>query len=44
MEEAERDLIWDDGLHFTKAGYERMGRFVAERLIELIELLKTKKL
>ncbi len=36
MPEAERDKIWDDGLHFTPAGYERVGRLVAERLIEIL--------
>lgn len=37
MEEKERDEIWDDGLHFTSKGYERMGEMIAERLIEIIE-------
>jgi hypothetical protein len=36
MEEKEKEEIWDDGLHFTPAGYERMGEFVAGRLIEII--------
>lgn len=36
MPEEERDEIWDDGLHFTPAGYERVGRLVAERLIEIL--------
>lgn len=37
MDEKERDEIWDDGLHFTSKGYERMGEMIAERLIEIIE-------
>ena len=32
-----RDNIWDDGLHFTEAGYERIGEMVARRLIGIIE-------
>jgi lysophospholipase L1-like esterase len=42
MEETEREEIWDDGLHFTPKGYERMGGFVAERLIEIISELDNK--
>lgn len=37
MGEAEQEDIWDDGLHFTPKGYERMGELVAARLLELIE-------
>jgi len=36
MPEAEREEIWDDGLHFTPKGYERMGVMIAERLIDII--------
>ncbi|KAG4416287.1 hypothetical protein IFR04_010568 [Cadophora malorum] len=36
MPEAERDEIWDDGLHFTPEGYERVGGMVANRMIELL--------
>lgn len=36
MPEAERDEIWDDGLHFTPEGYERVGVIVANRMIELL--------
>ena len=28
MGEEERERIWDDGLHFTPEGYERVGRLV----------------
>lgn len=37
MSESEREEIWDDGLHFTPKGYERMGELVAARLFEIIE-------
>jgi lysophospholipase L1-like esterase len=36
MPAAERDSIWDDGLHFTELGYEKMGSMVAERLGEIL--------
>jgi lysophospholipase L1-like esterase len=35
MPQNERKEIWDDGLHLTPQGYERMGELVAERLMEL---------
>lgn len=37
MDEAERKKIWDDGLHLTSKGYERLGELAAERLIELLD-------
>ena len=37
MPEAEREEIWDDGLHFTAAGYAKIGSLVAERLLEIIK-------
>ena len=37
IDEKERKEIWDDGLHFTSKGYERMGELVAERLFELLD-------
>jgi lysophospholipase L1-like esterase len=40
MPEAEREEIWDDGLHFTPKGYERMGELVAARLLEILEAEK----
>lgn len=39
MPEDERKQIWDDGVHLTKAGYERMGDAIADRLIEIIRTL-----
>jgi lysophospholipase L1-like esterase len=32
----ERKELWDDGLHFTAAGYAKIGSLVAERLIEIM--------
>jgi hypothetical protein len=37
MDEKERKEIWDDRLHLTSKGYERMGELVAERLFELLD-------
>lgn len=37
LDEDERKEIWDDGLHLTSKGYERLGKLAAERLIELME-------
>ncbi|KAL2060197.1 hypothetical protein VTL71DRAFT_9592 [Oculimacula yallundae] len=36
MPEDEREEIWDDGLHFTPKGYERVGSLVAERIVEIM--------
>lgn len=36
MDEAKQELIWDDGLHLTKEGYEMMGNAIAAHLIELL--------
>jgi lysophospholipase L1-like esterase len=33
----ERQELWDDGLHFTAAGYAKIGSLVAERLIEIMK-------
>lgn len=30
-----RAELWDDGLHFTEAGYDLMGSIIAERLVQL---------
>jgi hypothetical protein len=37
MEEAEREIIWDDGLHLTEEGYERMGLLIGRRLLGILE-------
>ncbi|CAL3973261.1 unnamed protein product [Diplocarpon coronariae] len=36
MPEEEREKIWDDGLHFTPEGYERVGSLVAQQLAEIL--------
>lgn len=33
----EKEKVWDDGLHFTALGYERIGEHVASRLVEIVE-------
>jgi hypothetical protein len=35
-DEASRDEIWDDGLHFTEHGYGVMGDHIASRLAHLV--------
>ncbi|EDN96351.1 predicted protein [Sclerotinia sclerotiorum 1980 UF-70] len=40
MESNKRAEIWDDGLHFTEAGYKEMGIMVGEKMIEFIEELR----
>ncbi|KAE9382177.1 SGNH hydrolase [Stipitochalara longipes BDJ] len=37
LSEEDRNELWDDGLHFTAAGYAKIGTLVAERLIEIID-------
>jgi hypothetical protein len=37
-DEANRDKIWDDGLHFTPHGYSVMGDHIANRLADLVKL------
>ena len=37
MEPNRRARLWDDGLHFTEAGYAEVGVMVGERLVEVIE-------
>ena len=36
MDEAKREVVWDDGLHLKKAGYKMMGDAIAARLVDLI--------
>lgn len=43
MEPNQRERLWDDGLHFTEAGYQEMGIMVGEKMIEFIEELKAEK-
>jgi len=37
MEREERERFWDDGLHFTEEGYERMGMLIGRRLLGILE-------
>jgi lysophospholipase L1-like esterase len=36
LSDEDTNEIWDDGLHFTPAGYAKIGSLVAERLLEII--------
>lgn len=35
MEKDLRKVIWDDGLHLTRAGYQMMGEAIGARIAEL---------
>ncbi len=37
MPEEERAKIWDDGLHFTTEGYERLGNLLAKKLVQILK-------
>ncbi|KAE8444691.1 hypothetical protein EG329_014348 [Mollisiaceae sp. DMI_Dod_QoI] len=37
MSEEERKIVWDDGIHFTPAGYDLVGSRIAKRLVELLQ-------
>jgi lysophospholipase L1-like esterase len=37
MSDAELDEIWDDGLHFKPAGYEKIGKLVAQKLLDIMK-------
>jgi len=37
MDEEEREEIWDDGLHFTQKGYERIGQWVGAAVLAILE-------
>lgn len=43
MDSNKRARLWDDGLHFTEAGYQEMGTMVGEKMIEFIEESKPEK-
>jgi lysophospholipase L1-like esterase len=38
LDEKERGEIWDDGLHFSKKGYERLGEMVGECLVGILKI------
>lgn len=35
-----REMIWDDGLHLTMDGYEKMGDAIAAKLLQLLQTAK----
>jgi lysophospholipase L1-like esterase len=41
--EENRKEIWDDGLHFTPYGYNVMGDFIAQRMVELLPTVENPK-
>ncbi|THV51912.1 hypothetical protein BGAL_0095g00280 [Botrytis galanthina] len=43
MELEKRELLWDDGLHFTEEGYKEIGIMVGEKMIQVIEEVKPEK-
>ncbi|RDL29964.1 uncharacterized protein BP5553_10591 [Venustampulla echinocandica] len=36
MDAVERKGIWDDGLHFTAKGYERLGTLLAKKVLDIL--------
>jgi len=36
MPSNERDTMWDDGLHLTPLGYDRMGEFIYDTLLKIL--------
>ncbi|KAH8820419.1 SGNH hydrolase-type esterase domain-containing protein [Xylogone sp. PMI_703] len=36
MTEDQRQVLWDDGVHFTTEGYDLMGSIVSDRLFEIV--------
>ncbi|KAL9027065.1 MAG: hypothetical protein Q9196_004354 [Gyalolechia fulgens] len=43
MDDTTREMIWDDGLHLTKHGYEMMGDAIATKLLELVDIVGSDK-
>lgn len=41
---AERRRIWDDGVHLTALGYDKMGSYLAVRLMEIISASRETKI
>ncbi|RDW84422.1 hypothetical protein BP6252_02012 [Coleophoma cylindrospora] len=37
MDDEQRALIWDDGVHFTPQGYDLLGSMLADRIVELVQ-------
>eukprot|EP00300_Choanocystis_sp_HF-7_P022142 c21295_g1_i1.p1 GENE.c21295_g1_i1~~c21295_g1_i1.p1 ORF type:complete len:228 (-),score=39.90 c21295_g1_i1:34-717(-) len=40
LDAAERERLWDDGLHFTAAGYDRVGEIVFDGIVDLLPELR----
>jgi len=36
MPDEERQIIWEDSVHFTPAGYDRMGNLIADAIVEIL--------
>lgn len=36
MSEADRERYWDDGVHFTPAGYDRMGNKIGVTFVSML--------
>ena len=43
LDQAERERLWDDGLHLTGEGYKMMGDVIAIRLYEIMQDLAKSK-
>ncbi|KAI1007332.1 hypothetical protein K3495_g889 [Podosphaera aphanis] len=43
ISEEERKLLWQDPIHFTERGYDRVGTLVAEQLAEIITATYNRK-
>ena len=43
ISDGDREGFWDDGLHFTAKGYEKMGRLVARRMLEVLGVVESGK-
>ncbi|CAG8977590.1 hypothetical protein HYALB_00008366 [Hymenoscyphus albidus] len=37
LSDSEQERLWDDGLHFTEAGYEKMGILLGERILSILQ-------
>lgn len=36
MNDTMKEMMWDDGLHLTRDGYEMMGDAIATKLLQLV--------
>ncbi|CAG8961910.1 hypothetical protein HYFRA_00013710 [Hymenoscyphus fraxineus] len=37
LSDSEQERLWDDGLHFTEAGYEKIGTLLGERILSILQ-------